>query len=112
METALPLSSAPPFPQCPLGNAVHLCCLPAAWAHSSALRDYKFQKAMRKLRRSLGAVVLTERPRNLREGQEGSETVLPNGQPLGRGPRRYWLRRHGEGGVSGMRRGAVRCSRC
>lgn len=47
------------------------------------MKDYKFQKAVRKRRRSLGVVVLTTKPRNPRVGLKGEGKAPPVGGLLG-----------------------------
>lgn len=100
METVLPPSSAPKASQCTLGNAVHLC---SATPGTSPLRGPK------RLHVPVGRAN-TRAVSGDKVSTEGPEP--PNGQPPGRSLHHHWLRWRGGGGVSGMRRGAVRRSRC
>lgn len=114
METVLPPSLAPPFLQCTLENAVYLWLPSRGKSSLHALKGLRVPESCAKTPAVSGEgdVVLTERPRNPPAEPKGVGKAPPNGRPPRRYPGRHWLWRFTEGGVIGMRRGAVRRSRC
>lgn len=112
IETVLPPSSAPLFCQCTLGNAVYLSLSARDMSPLRVLKGLQVPEGCTKTpagSRGFGLARETEEPAG---GAEGMGDVPPQWATPGRGSGLYWLRRHGGGGVSGMRRGAVRRSRC
>lgn len=97
---------------CILGNAVHLRLPPRGISPLRVLKGLPVPEGCGKTPAVSGRCGLDREPEKPAGRPEESGEGAPNGRPPGRGQDRHWLRRRRGGGVSGMRRGAVRCSRC